>query len=70
MKKGPSYPLRMPPSMRESLNALALAEGSSLNHLICIAIAEKLARVQHAAWHGEERRKLNQTFRNSRQEST
>ncbi|SEB51814.1 hypothetical protein SAMN05443244_0922 [Terriglobus roseus] len=60
-KRSLSYPLRMPPTMREKMTAMALEESISLNHMICIAIAEKIARVDHAAWHGEERRKSGQT---------
>ena len=55
------FPLRMPPSMRARMDELALTEGASLNHLICTAIAEKLARIEHSVWLGEERRKGLQT---------
>jgi post-segregation antitoxin (ccd killing protein) len=49
MKK-PSYPLRISPTMRRDVEALARAGGLSMNKLISIAIAEKLSRSEHLAW--------------------
>jgi PAS domain-containing protein len=38
------------PSLRERLESLAQAEGTSTDQLLVLAIAEKLARTEHAAW--------------------
>jgi hypothetical protein len=47
--------------MREKMDALASTEGATLNHLIRVAIAEKLARVEHESWSAHERRKSQQS---------
>lgn len=44
-KKSKSYPLRLSPSMRRELEAVAKREGISLNQMICLAVAEKITRV-------------------------
>ena len=44
----PSYPLRIPVSIRHKANDLAHQEGISLNHFISIAIAEKISRNEQA----------------------
>ena len=46
-KKKLSYPLRMCAPVRESATRLARAEGLSLNNFISIAVAEKIARMEH-----------------------
>jgi post-segregation antitoxin (ccd killing protein) len=46
----PTYPLRISPAMRRDVEALARAEGLSMNKLISIAIAEKLSRSKRLAW--------------------
>lgn len=46
--------LSLSPSMRDGLESLAQAEGKSVDHLLVIAIAEKLARSEHAAWLAEQ----------------
>jgi len=44
-KKGNSFPLRLSPRMREQLEVLAKREGISINQLICIALTEKITRL-------------------------
>jgi PAS domain-containing protein len=41
---------RLPESLREGLESLALNEGTSLDDLVVLALAEKLARTEHSAW--------------------
>ena len=43
------FPLRLPRSLREAAKQLALKEGISLNHFICLALAEKISRAEHQA---------------------
>jgi hypothetical protein len=45
----PQFPLRMAKSLREAAKELALKDGISLNHLISLAVAEKISRVEHQA---------------------
>ncbi|MDE1160690.1 MAG: toxin-antitoxin system HicB family antitoxin [Acidobacteriaceae bacterium] len=40
-----SFPLRLPPSLRQQSTELARNEGISLNHFISLAIAEKVSRM-------------------------
>ncbi len=41
-----SFLLRLPFSVREQATLLAREEGTSLNHFISLAVAEKLSRMQ------------------------
>jgi hypothetical protein len=38
--------LRLPSTIRESASEMAQSEGTSLNHFISIAVAEKLSRME------------------------
>ncbi len=42
----PGFLLRLPVTLREQATDLAKAEGTSLNHLISLALTEKVARMQ------------------------
>jgi hypothetical protein len=44
-----SFLLRLPISVREQATAMAREEGTSLNHFISIAVAEKLSRMNTAS---------------------
>ncbi len=48
--KPTSYPLRLSPSLREQVERLAKNDQISLNHFICLALAEKASRIEHDAW--------------------
>lgn len=50
--KATSFPLRLPVTMRQELNALAKREGISINQLISLAVAEKIVRCQGQAGPG------------------
>jgi HicB family len=41
-----SFPLRLAKSLGEAANTLARRDGISLNHFICLAVAEKLSRLE------------------------
>jgi hypothetical protein len=43
-KKGNSFPLRLPVSLRAELEALAHNEGLSINQFIVMAVAEKIVQ--------------------------
>lgn len=44
------FPLRLMPSMRKGAEQFSAREGVSLNQFINIAIAEKLAHLEHEEW--------------------
>jgi hypothetical protein len=52
LKEGPvaRFPLRLMPSVRKVAEEFSSREGVSLNQFINLAVAEKLARLQHEEW--------------------
>lgn len=56
MNKAQSLLHGLTPSLCESLESLSLAEGIAVDALLVVAIAEKIARSEHSAWLGEQRR--------------
>ena len=44
------FPLRLMPSLRKSAEAVSRREGVSLNQFINVAVAEKLAVIEHNEW--------------------
>jgi hypothetical protein len=44
------FPLRMMPSVRRSAELFSDKEGVSLNQFINVAVAEKLAHLEHEEW--------------------
>lgn len=44
------FPLRLMPSVRRVAEDFSLKEGVSLNQFINVAVAEKLAHLQHDEW--------------------
>jgi hypothetical protein len=50
MKRSQSFPLRLSPSIREEAKLLAQKEGISFNSFVCLALAEKLSRMEHEHW--------------------
>jgi hypothetical protein len=44
------FPLRLMPSVRKNAETFSQKEGVSLNQFINIAVAEKLAHLQHDEW--------------------
>ena len=56
-----SFPLRLAKSLGEMASTLARRDGVSLNHFICLAVAEKISRLEHdgAALEARARRSRN-----------
>jgi hypothetical protein len=46
MKRKQSFLLRLPLSLREQATQFAQEEGTSLNHFISLAVAERLSRIE------------------------
>ncbi len=46
----PKFPLRLMPSVRRTAQAYSEKEGVSLNQFINVAVAEKLAHMEHDEW--------------------
>ena len=44
-----AFPLRLPASIKNMANLLALKDGVSLNYFITVAVAEKISRLEQAA---------------------
>jgi hypothetical protein len=45
-----TFPLRLPLSLKTQVTELAHHEGLSVNHLISLAVAEKISRMENAFW--------------------
>lgn len=46
----PKFPLRLMPAVRRTAEVFSEKEGVSLNQFINVAVAEKLAQVEHDEW--------------------
>lgn len=46
----PKFPLRLMPSVRRTAEVFSEREGVSLNQFINVAVAEKLAHLEHDEW--------------------
>jgi hypothetical protein len=44
-----TFPLRLPASIKNAANLMALKDGVSLNYFITVAVAEKISRLEQAA---------------------
>jgi hypothetical protein len=42
-----TFALRLPVSLKDTANQMALRDGVSLNYFIAVAVAEKISRLQH-----------------------
>lgn len=51
-----TFPLRLMPSVRKTAEAVSEREGVSLNQFINLAVAEKLAHLQHQEWAANRKR--------------
>ena len=58
----PKFPLRLMPSVRRTAEVFSAKEGVSLNQFINVAVAEKLAHLEHEEWARNE----NSRRKNSR----
>jgi len=51
LKRKQSFLLRLPATLREHAAEVAQKEGTSLNHFISIAVAEKISRMEQESTH-------------------
>jgi hypothetical protein len=51
----PTYPLRLPASIKNEAERLAAADGTSLNQFVATAVAEKVAALRTASYFAEHR---------------
>jgi hypothetical protein len=51
----PTYPLRLPRSLRAGVERFSKAEGTSINQIVSLAVAEKLAMLQAETFFEERR---------------
>jgi hypothetical protein len=51
----PTYPLRLPASIKNEAERLAAADGTSLNQFVATAVAEKVAALRTATYFTERR---------------
>jgi hypothetical protein len=51
----PKFPLRLMPSVRRTAEVFSEKEGVSLNQFINVAVAEKLAHLEHEEWVGNRK---------------
>jgi len=50
IRRPQSFPLCLSPTIREQAKDIAMHEGVSLHYFVCLALAEKLSRVEHEHW--------------------
>ncbi len=58
----PKFPLRLMPSVRRSAELFSEREGVSLNQFINVAVAEKLAHLEHEEWVRRRKRPTEQSI--------
>jgi hypothetical protein len=54
-RKQPTFPLRLPPGIRNRIEVLAASEGISLNQFIALTLAEKIGASEERAFFAERR---------------
>lgn len=59
-KRHQCFPLRLSPSLRGQAVELAKHEGVSLNHFICLAVTEKVTRMEETSLHALQRQQGNE----------
>lgn len=53
--RAPTYPLRLPASIKREAERLAAADGASFNQFVASAVAEKIGAMRTAAYFTERR---------------
>ena len=61
MSKTKTYPLRLPQSLKDSVERLSRQDGTSINQFVAMAVAEKVSALQTA--HYFENRKAQANFK-------
>jgi hypothetical protein len=56
----PKFPLRLMPSVRRTAEVYSEKEGVSLNQFINVAVAEKLAHLEHEEWARNRKQPINE----------
>ncbi|ADW69274.1 hypothetical protein [Granulicella tundricola] len=56
------FPLRLMPSVRSTAEQFSQKEGVSLNQFINVAVAEKLAHLQHEEWARNRAKPTQETY--------
>ncbi|MGH8453109.1 MAG: Arc family DNA-binding protein [Nevskiales bacterium] len=59
MKTVPTFPLRLPRSLRMAIEKAARQEGTSMNQFLAMAAAEKLAAIDTEAFFTERRQRAD-----------
>lgn len=59
--RSPTYPLRLPVSIKTEAERLAALEGTSLNQFVATAVAEKVAALRTATYFIERRERVDWT---------
>lgn len=54
-KRTPTYPLRLPASIKQEAERLAAEDGTSFNQFVASAVAEKVGAMRTAAWFSDRR---------------
>lgn len=56
-----TFPLRLPASIKDAAQALAAADGASLNQFVATAVAEKIAVMRAESYFAERKARANQS---------
>jgi hypothetical protein len=59
-RQSPKFPLRLMPSVRRTAEVFSEKEGVSLNQFINVAVAEKLAHLEHEEWARNRKQPTNE----------
>lgn len=54
-RRAPTYPLRLPASIKREAERLAAADGASFNQFVAAAVAEKIGAMRTAAYFTDRR---------------
>jgi hypothetical protein len=55
MSETKTYPLRLPPSLKDAVAKLSKRDGTSINQLVVVAVAEKISAMTTAEFFAERR---------------
>ena len=55
MKETPTYPLRLPRSLKEAVERLSREEGTSINQFVAMAVAKKVSALETARYFSDRK---------------
>jgi len=61
MKETRTYPLRLPRSLKETVERISREEGTSINQFVTVAVAEKVSALETARFFTDRKRRANFT---------